>query len=436
MLDIWIDMIICIFYLLFFTTPYIIGDILQLKFIRQKLCEKPVLLPQKDYEEAGNYAIRKMQLSIISQILDGIIFAGWVFFGLTHLEDLTHYLNLPETLGYLVFALLFLAIQSVLALPIKLLTTMHLDKEFGFSKVSLSLFFKDFFKGLSLTLSVGLLLIYTLIMIIEHVEHWEISSFFVVFVFMILANLFYPKIAQLFNQFTPLNNRDLESQIEGMMDKVGFKSQGIFVMDASKRDGRLNAYFGGLGKNKRVVLFDTLISKVGTDGRLNAYFGGLGKNKRVVLFDTLISKVGTEGLLAILGHELGHFKNKDLLKSLGIMGGLLALVFALIAHLPPLVFEGFNVSQTPASLIAILLLFLPVFSFYAMPLIGFFSRKNEYNADKFGASLSSKEVLAKALVSIVSENKAFPYSHPFYVFLHFTHPPLLERLKALDYEIE
>ncbi len=220
---------------------------------------------------------------------------------------------------------------------------MHLDKEFGFSKVSLSLFFKDFFKGLSLTLSVGLLLIYTLIMIIEHVEHWEISSFFVVFVFMILANLFYPKIAQLFNQFTPLNNWDLESQIESMMDKVGFKSEGIFVMDASKRDGRLNAYFGGLGKNKRVVLFDTLISKV-----------------------------GTEGLLAILGHELGHFKNKDLLKSLGIMGGLLALVFALIAHLPPLVFEGFNVSQTPASLIAILLLFLPVFSFYAMPLIGFF----------------------------------------------------------------
>lgn len=116
------------------------------------------------------------------------------------------------------------------------------------------------------------------------------------------------------------------------MDKVGFKSEGIFVMDASKRDGRLNAYFGGLGKNKRVVLFDTLISKV-----------------------------GTEGLLAILGHRLGNFKNKDLLKSLGIMGGLLALVFALIAHLPPLVFEGFNVSQTPASLIAILLLFLPYF---------------------------------------------------------------------------
>lgn len=376
MLDIWIDMIICIFYLLFFTTPYIVGDILQLKFIRQKLCEKPVLLPQKDYEEAGNYAIRKMQLSIISQILDGIIFAGWVFFGLTHLEDLTHYLNLSETLGYLVFALLFLAIQSVLSLPISYYTTMHLDKEFGFSKVSLSLFFKDFFKGLLLTLSVGLLLIYTLIMIIEHVEHWEISSFFVVFVFMILANLFYPKIAQLFNQFTPLNNRDLESQIESMMDKVGFKSEGIFVMDASKRDGRLNAYFGGLGKNKRVVLFDTLISKV-----------------------------GTEGLLAILGHELGHFKNKDLLKSLGIMGGLLALVFAGIFFLR-----------------------------HAFDRV--FSRKNEYNADKFGASLSSKEVLAKALVSIVSENKAFPHSHPFYVFLHFTHPPLLERLKALDYEIE
>ncbi|WP_367971862.1 M48 family metallopeptidase [Helicobacter acinonychis] len=407
MLDVWIDMIIFIFYLLFFTAPHILGDVLQVYFIRQKLCEKPILLPKKDYEKVGYYAIRKMQLSIVSQFLDGIIFAGWVFFGLTHLEDLTHYLNLSETLGYVVFALSFLAIQSLLSLPISYYTTMHLDKGFGFSKVSLSLFFKDFFKSLLLTLGVGLLLIYILVMIIQHVEHWEISSFVVVFAFMILANLFYPKIVQLFNQFTPLNNRNLEKQIESMMDKVGFKSQGIFVMDASKRDGCLNAYFGELGKNKRVVLFDTLFSKVGTDG-----------------------------LLAILGHELGHFKNKDLLKGLGIMGSLLALAFVIIFYLPPIVFEGFNVSETPASLITILLLFLPVFSFYAMPLIRIFSRKNEYHAYKFGASLSSKETLAKALVSIANENKIFPYSHPFYVFLHFTHPPLLECLKALDYKIE
>ncbi len=204
MLDVWMDMIIFIFYLLFFTTPHILGDVLQMNFIRQKLCEKPILLPKEDYEKAGYYAIRKMQLSIVSQFLDSVIFAGWVFFGLTHLEDLTHYLNLSETLGYLVFALSFLAIQSLLSLPISYYTAMHLDREFGFSKVSLSLFFKDFFKSLLLTLGVGLLLIYILVMIIQHVEHWGISSFVVVFAFMILANLFYPKIVQLFNQFHPL----------------------------------------------------------------------------------------------------------------------------------------------------------------------------------------------------------------------------------------
>ncbi|AFI06631.1 M48 family metallopeptidase [Helicobacter cetorum] len=407
MLDLWVDMVICIVYWLFFTTPHIVGDILQLNFIRQKLHDKPILLPLNDYEEAGNYAIKKLHLSIGSQVLDGVIFAGWVFFGLGRLEDFTHYLNLSEIMGYLVFALLFLGIQSFLSLPISYYTTMHLDKEFGFSKVTLSLFFRDFFKGLSLTLVVGLLLIYLLIMVMEHIEHWEIGSFFVVFIFMVLANLFYPKIAQLFNKFTPLDNKDLEAKIECMMSKVGFRSEGIFVMDASKRDGRLNAYFGGLGKNKRVVLFDTLLSKVEVDG-----------------------------LLAILGHELGHFKHKDLLKGLGLMGGLLALIFAIISHLPSVVFEGFNVSETPVSLIIILLLLLPVFSFYAMPLIGFFSRKNEYAADRFGASLSSKETLSKALVCIVNENKAFPYSHPFYIFLHYTHPPLIERLKALDYEVK
>ncbi|AFI04668.1 zinc-metalloprotease [Helicobacter cetorum MIT 00-7128] len=405
--DLWMDMVVCVAYWLFYTIPHIVGDGLQLNFVRQKLHQKPILLSQNDYEEAGNYAIKKLQLSVFTQVLDGLVFAWWVFFGLSMLENCIHYLELPEIMGYLVFALLFLSCQSVLSLPLSYYTTMCLDKQFGFSKTTPQLFFKDFLKSLIITLVMGLVVIYLLIMVMQYVEHWEIGGFFIVFAFMVLMNLFYPKISQIFNQFTPLENKELEGKIKSMMNQAGFRSEGIFVMDASKRDGRLNAYFGGLGKNKRVVLFDTLLSKV-----------------------------ETKGLLAILGHELGHFKHKDLLKSLALMGALLAIIFALISNLPSAVFEGFNVSETPASLIAILLLLLPVFSFYAMPIIGFFSRKNEYAADRFGASLSSKETLAEALVCIVNENKAFPYSHPFYIFLHYTHPPLVERLKALDYEIE
>ncbi|WP_104748295.1 M48 family metallopeptidase [Helicobacter cetorum] len=407
MLDLWVDMVVCIAYWLFYTTPYIIGDGLQLNFVRQKLHEKPILLPQIEYEKAGHYTIKKLQLSIATQIIDGLIFSWWVFFGLGMLENLIHDLEFSEVVGYLVFALLFLGLQSVLSLPLSYYTTMHLDKGFGFSNITPQLFFKDFLKSLVLTLIVGLVVIYLLIMVMQYVEHWEVGGFFIVFAFMVLANLFYPKISQIFNKFTPLNNKDLESKIERMMTKVGFKSEGIFVMDASRRDERLNAYFGGLGKSKRVVLFDTLLAKV-----------------------------ESEGLLAVLGHELGHFKHKDLLKGLGLMGVLLAVIFAIVSNLPSVVFEGFNVSETPASLIAILLLLLPVFSFYAMPIIGFFSRKNEYAADRFGARLSSKETLAEALVCIANENKAFPHSHPFYIFLHYTHPPLVERLKALDYEIK
>jgi STE24 endopeptidase len=219
-------------------------------------------------------------------------------------------------------------------------------------------------------------------------------------------NVIYPTIiAPIFNKFTPLEEGELRTDIESMMEGVGLKSDGVFVLDASKRDSRLNAYFGGLGKSKRVVLFDTLIEKL--------------TNKE---------------LLAVLGHELGHFSHGDIWKNIGMMGVLLFLSFFLLGNLPDSLFYAMNIEPNAGVEIAMMMMLLPLISFVFMPTMSAVSRHNEYAADEFGSELGGKENLVSALMKLVTENKAFPKSHPIYAFFYYTHPPVLERLKELGYD--
>lgn len=283
---------------------------------------------------------------------------------------------------------------------------MILDKRYGFSKQSNQTFVIDLLKGLGMTIVLGGAVLYLLVYTIYFFEYWWFYGALLSFVVIVLVNFLYPTwIAPLFNTFTPLKDENLQARIEGLLVSVGFKSSGIFIMDASKRDGRLNAYFGGFGKNKRVVLFDTLLDKVSSDG-----------------------------LIAILGHELGHFKYKDLLINLLVSGIFLFAVFFVIGQLPQSFFDELEIKKNAGNLLILLILLAPVISFWFLPVIGFFSRKAEYRADEFGSSLASKQALAEALIRLVNENKSFPSSHPAYIFFYYTHPPLLQRLKALDYE--
>jgi len=220
-----------------------------------------------------------------------------------------------------------------------------------------------------------------------------------------VVNIIYPTIiAPIFNKFSPMQDGELKSNIESMMAKVGLKSDGIFIMDASKRDSRLNAYFGGLGKTKRVVLFDTLLEKL--------------ENRE---------------LLAVLGHELGHFSHGDIWKNIGMMGLLLFCAFLLLGNLPDELFFNMGVEHKAGVEIAMMMLLLPLISFVFTPIMSFVSRHNEYKADEFGSELGGKENLVSALIKLVDENKAFPKSHPLVVFFYYTHPPVLERLKELGY---
>ena len=195
----------------------------------------------------------------------------------------------------------------------------------------------------------------------------------------------------------------MKKDIENLMNKVGFKSSGIFVMDASKRDTRLNAYFAGLGRSKRVVLFDTLLKK-------------LNKNE----------------ILAVLGHELGHFKHKDILKNIAVVGVMLFVVFFIFGNLPDNLFKELMIPKNGANIIILALLFSEVIFFMMQPFMNLISRHNEFAADEMGAELVDKKALASALKKLVSENKHFPKVSKLYSFIYYSHPPILERLEKLE----
>ena len=149
------------------------------------------------------------------------------------------------------------------------------------------------------------------------------------------------------------------------------------------------------------------------------------------MFDTLIEKLSAKELLAVLGHELGHFAHGDIYKNMGLMGALLFVMFFIFGNLSDTLFLELGVPNSPGVIMVLFLLFMPVLGFIMMPLMGIVSRHNEFEADKTGAELGGGEHLASALQKLVTENKSFPLSHPLYIFFHYTHPPVMERLKEL-----
>ena len=220
----------------------------------------------------------------------------------------------------------------------------------------------------------------------------------------LVINLIYPTlIAPIFNKMQPLEDGELKSRIEGLLAQCGFKSSGVFTIDASKRDNRLNAYFGGLGATKRVVLFDTLVKKL-----------------------------SLEEIIAVLGHELGHFKHKDILKMIALSAVMLFAMFFIFGNIPDAAYGALGLSPAGGGTIVFLLLFSPIFGFLFSPISSYFSRANEFGADKFAGEISNKADMISALKKLGSENKAFPKAHPLYAFVYHSHPSLFERINELE----
>lgn len=378
---------------------------MQIGFIKEARNLKAIILDSNKYLEAADYAIEKEKLALASTFYDFILFILWIGFGLSYLDSLVQIDS--YWLKAIVFVDLFIIINWILTLPFELYSTFKLNKKYEFSNITPALFIKDTIKTGVLFLVFGSLVIAGISFIINNFPSWWIFGFVFIFAVIILINMLYPVIRdKMFDKFEKLKDKELEEKIEKLLDEVGFKSSGVFSVDASKRDNRLNAYFGGLGSTKRVVLFDTLVEK-------------LTHNE----------------LLAVLGHELGHFKNGDILKNIGIMGFVMFVFFTIFGNLSDELFLGLNLQNEPYAIITVFLIFSPILSFFLMPLISLISRHNEYAADSFGSNLATKEDLVTALLKLANENKSFPLSHPLYIFFYYSHPPLIERFKELGYDV-
>ena len=390
----------CVYFLFNIYTSF-----MQVAFVQKAKRLEPIILDESRYIVAANYTIEKEKTSILSTFYDFLIFMMWISFGLSTLDSIIT--TESFWLKAVLFVNAFIIINWILTLPFDLYSIFKLDKKYGFSNMTVGLYIKDTVKSAILFLVLGSLIIAGIAFIIESFPAWWIWGFVFIFIIMILINMLYPVIRdKMFDKFEKLKDKELEAKIEKLLDEVGFKSSGVFSVDASKRDNRLNAYFGGLGSTKRVVLFDTLIEK-------------LSHNE----------------LLAVLGHELGHFKNGDIVKNIGIMGLVMFIFFAIFGNLPEELFLGLNLNQEASSIIVVFLMFSPILSFFLMPLISLISRHNEYAADEFGSNLSSKNDLVNALLKLANENKSFPLSHPLYIFFYYSHPPLTERFKELGYDV-
>ena len=385
----------------FFINVYTV--LMQINYVKKAKLESPIILGPSKFKIAGDYSVESQKMSLFSIFYDFILFFAWISFGLVALDALTN--SFTSWQKAVVFVDLFIIINWILALPFDLYKTFKLDKKYEFSNMTPSLFIKDTLKNGVLFLVFGSLVIAGLTYIIDTFSSWWVYGFIFIFSVIIVINMLYPLIRdKMYDKFSPLVDKELALKINKLLEEVGFKSSGVFSVDASKRDNRLNAYFGGLGSTKRVVLFDTLVDK-------------LTHNE----------------LLAVLGHELGHFKNGDILKNIGIMGFVMFVFFSIFGNIPDEFFVSLNLNNQPYAVIIVFMMFSPILSFFLMPLISAMSRHNEYAADEFGSNLSSKEDLVNALLKLANENKSFPLSHPLFIFFHYSHPPLVERLKELGY---
>ncbi len=380
----------------------IVLEIKEVLYIKDVFGLGAVLMDIETYKDAAIYSIYKHTINIFNALISLFLVVFWLSGGLFIINFALYKSN--SMLSQLEILLAFFAINYVLTLPINIWEK-HIDKRFGFNVAPWKMFFVDEIKKIFLFIFFGGAFFAGLIYFIDNFQNWWLYGFVFTFGVVILINILYPFFAQMFNKFTPLEDEELKDAIEDMMAKVGFKSNGIYVMDASKRDTRLNAYFAGFGNTKRVVLFDTLLKK-------------LTKNE----------------ILAVLGHELGHFKHKDIFKNIAVVGVMLFILFAVFGNLPDTLFKELMVPKIGANIIILALLFSEVIFFILQPFVNFVSRHNEFAADEMGSELVSKKDLANALKKLVSENKHFPRVSKIYSFIYYSHPPILERLEKLENE--
>jgi STE24 endopeptidase len=365
-------------------------------------------IPLEEHQKAASYTLAKARVGLFNLALEGaLLYFFTLGGGLQWLHDsLSGAVSQPLLAGVGVLLGLTL-ISGAAELPLSLYRQFRIESRFGFNRQTPAGFFADLLKQTLLGLALGgplILLVLWLMGIMG--ETWWLWVWAVWMGFNLLLLTVYPTvIAPLFNKFTPLADQNLKQRIENLLTRAGFHASGVFVMDGSRRSSHGNAYFTGLGKNKRIVFYDTLLSQL-----------------------------SPEQIEAVLAHELGHFKRRHIIKRIALMFVLSLVMLALLAVLKDSTwfYHGLGVaSQTDASALALFFLALPVFLFPLSPLMSVYSRKHEFEADAFAAELTHPGHLVSALVRLYRDNAATLTPDPIYSLFYDSHPKAVERIEKL-----
>ena len=360
------------------------------------------------HHRAADYSCAKTRFSLVGVGFECAVILVLTFGGgLQLLQDFTAGWFAPGVARGVALVVLLAAIMTVIDMPFGWYRTFGIEQRFGFNKMTPALFIVDTLKHAALAAAVGIPLIACILWVMEQSgSWWWLYAWLIWVAFNLFILAVYPTwIAPLFNKFLPLDDPQLKERIERLLEKCGFKVQGLMVMDGSRRSSHGNAYFTGFGKTKRIVFFDTLLTRL-----------------------------GPSEIEAVLAHELGHFKLKHVIKRMvWIFAASLAFLWLLAQLMGQGWFYGGLNVQSPSTGMALILFFIvvPQFIFLLHPVTSFYSRKHEFEADNYAARHASVADLISALVKLYKDNAATLTPDPLHSVFYDSHPPATLRIARL-----
>ena len=363
------------------------------------------------HQKAADYTCAKTRLGYVSISLETLLLLIVTLGGgLSILVSFWSNLLSDPIASGMALIISTILLMSVAEIPVSYYRTFVIEQQFGFNKMTPRMFLADLIKRAGLGLLFGMPLLLGVLWLMEKMgAQWWFFAWLAWMAFNLVVLAIYPTwIAPLFNKFAPLEDAPLRTRIEQLMRKCGFKSSGLFVMDGSRRSNHGNAYFTGFGKTKRIVFFDTLLSRLD------------------------VSEIE-----AVLAHELGHFKRRHVIKRIGWSFAMSLVFLWLLGYLmqQDWFYQGLgvSVSSVPSTATALLLFFLvmPAFTFLFQPMASLYSRKHEFEADEYAAHNASATDLMRALVKLYQDNAATLTPDPLHSAFYDSHPPALMRIARL-----
>lgn len=414
------NFIIVLFLVLFaieFFIEFVLNE-LNLRYVRARWAEKKIpdcfqgKIAAQEYERSVEYTLARGSYGRWAEIYGGIVTLLVLFSGVLGSLDRTakglaqQYSLGPYGQG-IIFCLAVALIFAVASLPTSIYSTFHLEAKFGFNKMTAGLYVLDKLKALVLGLVIGVPFLFVVLWLMDTMgPYWWIWVFGFILAFQLLMIVIFPTfIAPWFNKFEPLPEGELRDRILALAKQLGFRTSGIYTMDGSKRSAHSNAYFTGLGRSKRIVLFDTLLEQMTIN----------------------------QGL-AVLAHEMGHYKMKHIVRMLLVQTVVLLIglyLLSLLLNYAP-VFSAFGLERSNHAALVLFSLLSGPATFYLAPLMNFLSRKHEYEADHFAAvTLRDGKAMEEALVNLTIKNLSNLTPHPWYSAYHYSHPTPVERIGAI-----